>query len=60
MGSTATILHVDLVGRQPAIERVFKPTLHHLSDRMGARLHAKSLEGRTITVASSNPGARQG
>ena len=38
------------LGRQPAIERVFQPTLHHLADRVGARLHAKSLPGRTITV----------
>jgi DNA polymerase-4 len=38
------------LGRQPAIERVFKPTLHHLADRIGARLRAKALAGRTITV----------
>lgn len=38
------------LGRQPAIERVFKPTLHHLADRIGARLRAKALGGRTITV----------
>jgi DNA polymerase-4 len=38
------------LGRQPAIERVFKPTLHHLADRIGPRLRAKSLAGRTITV----------
>jgi DNA polymerase-4 len=38
------------LGRQPAIERVFKPTLHHLADRIGARLCAKSLAGRTFTV----------
>ncbi len=38
------------LGRQPAIERVFKPTLHHLADRIAARLRAKSLAGRTITV----------
>src|SRR4051795_11930135 len=38
------------LGRQPAIERVFKPTVHHLADRIGARLRAKSLAGRTITV----------
>ena len=38
------------LGRQPAIESVFKPTLHHLADRIGARLRAKSLAGRTITV----------
>jgi DNA polymerase-4 len=29
---------------------VFKPTLHHLADRIGARLRAKSLAGRTIAV----------
>src|SRR5881397_756679 len=28
------------LGRRPAIERVFKPTLHHLADRIGARLRA--------------------
>jgi DNA polymerase-4 len=38
------------LGRRPATERVFKPTLHHLADRIGARLRAKSLAGRTITV----------
>jgi DNA polymerase-4 len=38
------------LGRRPAIERVFKPTLHHLADRIGSRLRAKSLAGRTITV----------
>ena len=38
------------LGRRPAIERVFKPTLHHLADRIAARLRAKSLAGRTITV----------
>ena len=38
------------LGQRPAIERVVKPTLHHLADRIGARLRAKSLAGRTITV----------
>lgn len=38
------------LGRQPAIERVVKPALHHLADRIGARLRAKSVGGRTITV----------
>lgn len=38
------------LGRQPAIERVFKPTLHHLADRIAARLRAKSRAGRTVTV----------
>jgi DNA polymerase IV len=38
------------LGRQPAIERIFKPTLHHLADRIGARLRARSRFGRTVTV----------
>ena len=38
------------LGRRPATERVFKPALHHLADRIGARLRAKSLVGRTLTV----------
>ncbi len=38
------------LGTRPATERVFKPALHHLADRIGARLRAKSLAGRTITV----------
>jgi DNA polymerase-4 len=38
------------LGRKPTIERVLKPTLHHLADRIGARLRARSLAGRTITV----------
>jgi DNA polymerase-4 len=38
------------LGRRPAIASVFKPTLNHLADRIGARLRAKSLAGRTITV----------
>jgi len=38
------------LGRRPATEGVVKPTLHHLADRIGARLRAKSLAGRTITV----------
>jgi DNA polymerase-4 len=38
------------LGRRPAIEGVFKPTLQHLADRIGPRLRAKSLAGRTITV----------
>jgi DNA polymerase-4 len=38
------------LGRQPATERIFKPTLHHLADRIGARLRAKARFGRTVTV----------
>src|SRR5262249_18119449 len=38
------------LGRRPAIEHVFKPTLHHLADRIGPRLRAKSLAGPTITA----------
>ena len=38
------------LGRQPAIEQVFKPTLRHLADRLASRLRAKFLAGRTVTV----------
>jgi DNA polymerase-4 len=38
------------LGKKPAEERVFRPTLLHLADRIGARLRAKSLSGRTVTV----------
>ena len=38
------------LGRKPAEERVFRPTLWHLADRIGTRLRAKSRPGRTVTV----------
>ena len=38
------------IGRKPAEERVFLPTLRHLADRVCSRLRAKSRPGRTITV----------
>ena len=38
------------IGRKPAEEHVIRPTLAHLADRIGARLRAKSLAGRTVTV----------
>jgi DNA polymerase-4 len=38
------------LGRRPATEAVFKPTLRHLADRVTSRLRAKSLAGHTITV----------
>ena len=38
------------LGRKPAHQRVFQPTLRHLADRIGARLRAKSLGGWTISV----------
>jgi DNA polymerase-4 len=38
------------LGVQPAQERVFLPALRHLADRISARLRAKSLSGRTVTV----------
>jgi DNA polymerase IV len=38
------------IGRKPAEERVFGPTLAYLADRIGGRLRAKSLAGRTVTV----------
>src|SRR5882757_1681203 len=38
------------LGRKPAQERVFIPTLRHLADRVASRLRAKSRSGRTVTV----------
>jgi DNA polymerase-4 len=38
------------LGRQPAEERVFIPTLRYLADRVASRLRAKSRPGRTVTV----------
>jgi len=38
------------IGRKPAAASVFRPTLPHLADRIGARLRAKSLSGRTVSV----------
>jgi DNA polymerase-4 len=38
------------IGRRPAAEPVFRPTLRHLADRIGSRLRAKSRPGRTVTV----------
>jgi DNA polymerase-4 len=38
------------LGRKPAEERVYRPTLWHLADRIGTRLRAKSLAARTVTV----------
>ena len=38
------------LGRKPAEERIFRPTLLHLADRIATRLRAKSRPGRTVTV----------
>jgi DNA polymerase-4 len=38
------------LGRKPAAEPTFRPTLRHLADRIGSRLRAKARFGRTITV----------
>jgi DNA polymerase-4 len=38
------------LGRKPATEAVFRPALLHLADRIGSRLRAKFLSGRTITA----------
>jgi DNA polymerase IV len=38
------------LGRRPATPHVWRPALAHLADRIGARLRAKSLAGRTVTV----------
>src|SRR6202011_5452032 len=36
------------IGRKPAEERVFRPTLLHLADRIGTRLRARFRPGRTV------------
>jgi DNA polymerase-4 len=38
------------LGRKPAEESTYRPTLWHLADRIGTRLRAKSLAARTVTV----------
>ncbi len=38
------------LGRKPAVEDVFRPTLRHLADRVAARLRAKARAARTVTV----------
>ena len=38
------------IGGRPAEALVYRPTLRHLADRIGTRLRAKSLAGRTLTV----------
>jgi DNA polymerase-4 len=38
------------LGRKPADMDILRPTVRHLADRIGARLRAKNLSGRTITV----------
>jgi DNA polymerase IV len=38
------------LGRKRAEERIVRPTLIHLADRVASRLRAKSLVGRTVTV----------
>jgi DNA polymerase-4 len=38
------------LGKKPAVARIFRPALRHLADRVGSRLRAKSLAGKTVTV----------
>ena len=38
------------LGKKPADERVLRPTLRHLADRVATRLRAKCRPGRTVTV----------
>jgi DNA polymerase-4 len=38
------------LGRKPAEQRVIRPTLLHLADRIATRLRSKSRPGRTVTV----------
>jgi DNA polymerase-4 len=46
------------LGRKRAEESVVRPALRHLADRIGARLRAKSLSGRTVTVRVRFPDLR--
>lgn len=43
------------LGRKPAVERVFKPVLLHLADRVASRLRAKSLAGNTVGSRTCGP-----
>jgi len=38
------------LGKKPAVEKVFRPALRHLADRVATRLRAKSRPGRTVAV----------
>lgn len=38
------------LGKTPATQRVIRPTLLHLADRIASRLRAKSRPGRTVTA----------
>src|SRR5438874_6228131 len=38
------------LGKKPAEEQIFRPTLRHLADRVATRLRAKARPGRTVTV----------
>src|ERR1700730_18229710 len=38
------------LGKKPAEERVFRPKLRHLADRVATRLRARWRPGRTVTV----------
>jgi DNA polymerase-4 len=38
------------LGKKPAHEQVFRPTLRHLADRVATRLRASARPGRTVTV----------
>jgi DNA polymerase IV len=38
------------LGIEPAEQRVYRPALRHLADRIATRLRARSLSGRTVSV----------
>jgi DNA polymerase-4 len=38
------------IGKKPFVERIYRPTLRHLADRITSRLRAKSWFGHTVTV----------
>jgi len=38
------------LGLEPAEQRIYRPALRHLADRIGTRLRARSLSGRTVSI----------
>lgn len=38
------------LGIEPAEQKVYRPALRHLADRIATRLRARSLSGRTVTI----------
>ena len=38
------------LGIEPAEQRIYRPVLRHLADRIGTRLRSRSLSGRTVSI----------